>query len=199
MLFRGAEPWLALQVVPRHEKKVDTMLEYRGYAHFLPTRRVRQRWSDRVKVIEQPLFPGYVFCRRQRTLIEVVRSTPGIIRIVCFGGKPHPMPDQEIEALQRLDRLERDVASFPYLRAGQKVQVISGPLAGIVGMIVQFKNRNRLIISVDLIMKSVSVEIEESEVALDHPPPAPNAGIRSNASTRHPIVKSENNRSHFDE
>jgi transcription antitermination factor NusG len=166
MLFRDAGPWFALQVVPRHEKSVDRILEYRGYTHFLPIYRVRRRWSDRFSVVEEPLFPGYVFCRSQSNLMEVIRGCPGIIRIVAFGGRPHPVPDKEIEALQQIVRGKREYSAFPYLNRGQKVQVISGPLTGISGIITQFKNCDRLVISLDVIMKSVSVEIEQSEVTL---------------------------------
>ncbi|HEY2234108.1 MAG TPA: UpxY family transcription antiterminator [Candidatus Angelobacter sp.] len=166
MHFRDAGPWFALQVVPRHEKSLDKILEYRGCIHFLPTYRVRRRWSDRVKVVEQPLFPGYVFCRSQSNLMEVIRGSPGIIRIVAFGRKPHPIPDEEIEALQQIVRGKREYSAFPYLNVGQKVRVISGPLTGISGTIMRFKNHDRLVISIDVIMKSVSVEIDQSEVDL---------------------------------
>lgn len=166
MHFSDMGPWFALQVVPKHEKSVDSILEYRGYNHFLPTYRARRRWSDRVRFVEQPLFPGYVFCKSQRNLMEVIRSSPGIIRIVAFGGKPLPVPDKEIEALQQIVCGKREYSAFPYLSVGQKVQVISGPLTGISGTITQFKNRDRLVISLDVIMKSVSVEIDQSEVAL---------------------------------
>ncbi len=166
MLFSDMGPWFALQVVPKHEKSVDNILEHRGYNHFLPTHCVRRRWSDRVKVVEQPLFPGYVFCRSQSNLMEVIRGSPGIIRIVAFGGRPHPVPDKEIEALQQIVRGKREYSAFPYLNVGQKVRVISGPLTGISGTIRRFKNHDRLVISLDVIMKSVSVEIDQSEVDL---------------------------------
>ena|SRR5271154_609339 len=166
MLFSDMGPWFALQVIPKHEKSVDNILENRGYIHFLPTCCVRRRWSDRIRVVEQPLFPGYVFCRSQSNLMEVIRGSPGIIRIVAFGGKPHPVPDKEIEALQQIIRGKREYSAFPYLNVGQKVHVISGPLTGISGTIMQFKNRDRLIISLDVVMKSVSVEIERWEVGL---------------------------------
>ena len=166
MLFSDTGSWFALQVVPRHEKSVDNILEYRGYTHFLPTYHVRRRWSDRIRLVEQPLFPGYVFCRSQSNLMEVIRDSPGIIRIVAFGTKPHPVPDKEIEALQQIVQGKREYSVFPYLNVGQKVRVISGPLTGISGTIMKFKNRDRLVISVDVIMKSVSVEIDQSEVAL---------------------------------
>jgi transcription antitermination factor NusG len=96
--------------------------------------------------------------------MEIIRGSPGIIRIVAFGGRPHPVPDQEIEALQQIVRGKREYSASSYLSVGQKVQVISGPLTGISGIITQFKNRDRLVISLDVIMKSVSVEIDESEV-----------------------------------
>lgn len=166
MLFGNAGPWFALQVVPRHEKSVDKILEYRGYSHFLPTCRVRRRWSDRVKIVEEPLFPGYVFCKSQRNLMEIIRGSPGIIRMVTFGGRPQPVPDREIEALQQIVRGQREYSAVSYFTMGQKVRVISGPLTGISGIITQFKKRDRLVISLDVIMKSVSVEIDESEVAL---------------------------------
>lgn len=166
MLFSEMGPWFALQVVPKHEKSVNKILEYKGYDHFLPTYHVRRKWSDRIRVVEEPLFPGYVFCRAQRNLMEIVRSSPGIIRIVGFGGRPHPVPDKEIEALQQIVCGKREYSAVSYLSVGQKVQVISGPLTGITGIITQFKNRDRLVISLDVIMKSVSVEIDQSEVVL---------------------------------
>jgi transcription antitermination factor NusG len=166
MLFRDGGPWFALQVMPRHEKSVDKILEYRGCNHFLPTCRVRRKWSDRVSFVEEPLFPGYVFCKSQSKFMEIVRGSPGIIRIVSFGGRPHPVPDKEIEALQQIVRGGREYSAFPYFSAGQRVQVISGPLTGIVGIITEFKKRDRLVISLDVIMKSVSVEIDQLEVAL---------------------------------
>jgi transcription antitermination factor NusG len=84
---------------------------------------------------------------------------------VAFGGIPHPIPDKEIEALQQIVRGKQKYGVVPYLSMEQKVQVISGPLAGIVGIITQFKNHDRLVISLDAIMKSVSVEIDQLDVA----------------------------------
>jgi len=169
-MFSGdAESWFALQVTPRHELRVDAMLAWQGYGHFLPSAKMRHQWSDRIKVIEQPLFPGYVFCRsHESVLVKLARSTPGVIRAVCFGGKPHPVADEEIASLQRIVRSERDVSSFPYSTIGQRVQIIAGPLTGITGVITEFKKRHRLVISLDIIMKSISVEIDQSEVLPIH-------------------------------
>jgi transcription antitermination factor NusG len=177
MPFFDSKDWFALQVIPRHEKKVDILLGQNGCEHLLPTYLKGRKWSDRVKTIEQPLFPGYVFFRTHRSLMEIMRSIPGIIRIVSFGGRPGPVPEEDIEALKRLARTDRDVRPFSYLNVGQKVQVVAGPLQGLTGIITEFKKRCRLVIAVDMIMKSVAVEIKESEVA-----PGVCAGIKVNAS-----------------
>jgi transcription antitermination factor NusG len=166
MLFSDMGPWFAIQVMPRHEKSVDRILEHKGCDHFLPTYRVSRKWSDRIKTVVEPLFPGYVFCRSQSNLMAIIRGLPGIICIVAFGGIPHPIPDKEIEALQQIVRGKQKYGVVPYLSVGQKVQVISGPLIGIIGIITQFKNHDRLVISLDAIMKSVSVEIDQLDVAL---------------------------------
>lgn len=189
--------WFVLQVMSRHEKAIDTLLEYKGYDHFLPTCWVRRRWSDRVKVIQEPLFPGYVFCRSQRSLMEVVRNTPGIIRIVNCGGKPQAVPDEDVDALRRVVNSKRDICALPYFHAGQKVEVITGPLSGITGIITQIKKRDRLVLAVDVIMKSVSIEIGRAEVValptdlLLHPDiePGPRAEAPRGRPTYHPAVK----------
>lgn len=166
MLLRDQGSWCVLQVVPRHEYTVARTLAWRGYVHFLPTCWVHRRWSDRVKVIEQPLFPGYVFCRIQQALMQLVRGTPGIIRIVSFGRNPCPIPEDEIEAIRRMLLSKREISPVPYLQAGQKVEVIAGPLAGVTGIIIRVKHSHRLVMSIDLIMKSIAVEVDCSEVAL---------------------------------
>ena len=160
------ERWFAFQVIPRHEAKVGSILAWKGHQYLLPTSRVRRQWSDRIKAIEQPVFPGYIFCTSQQSrLMGLIRSTPGIIRVVSFGGKPHPVSEEEIYAMQRLVQADREVYSFPYPASGQKVKIIAGPLAGTAGIITKFRNRDRLVISVDAIMRSVAVEVDSAEIA----------------------------------
>lgn len=167
------EFWYAIKVVPQHEKKVALLLEQRGFRQFLPTHKVRRKWSDRVKLIDLPLFPGYVFCRTPNSALGMVRGIPSIYRVVSFGGKPYPVPEEEITALQRVVRSQRDVCSYPYLTVGKQVRVNEGPLTGLLGFIVQIKNRVRLVISVDLICKSVSVDVHASEVSILSEPNVP--------------------------
>jgi transcription antitermination factor NusG len=169
--------WFVLQVVPRHEKAVSILLEQRNYGHFLPTCKIRRRWSDRIKVVEEPLFPGYVFCMSEGFSMELVRSTSGIVRVVTSRGKPCPVDEEEIKAIRRIAESGRDIERCPYLTTGLKVQVIGGPLSGITGVITQLKKRDRLVMSVDVIMQGISVDIDQSEVMLLQTPVAMASGF----------------------
>lgn len=164
MFAHGPESWFAIQVAPRHENRVASLLNYKGYQHFFPTYQSCRKWCDRNKTLELPLFPGYVFCRIfHGTASGLVLTTPGVIRVVGFGGKPCPIPDSEIDAIQRL-ALSPDVMPAPYLKIGHKVQIMKGPLLGITGILTQVKNAHRLVVSVNLIMNSVSVNVDSVDV-----------------------------------
>jgi transcription antitermination factor NusG len=152
--------WFALQVVPRHEKKVADTLNYMGHQQFFPTYRSRRRWSDRTKTVELPLFSGYVFCRTEWHAIGPIRRIIGVNRIVGFGGKACPILDEEITALQKIGNSGFPVTSVSYITLGQRVQIIDGPLAGIRGLVTRVGKKQRVIISVDAIMKSISIDIE---------------------------------------
>jgi transcription antitermination factor NusG len=157
--------WFAVQTVPQHEHRVSAQLRNRGHEEFLPTVQMRRQWSDRTRVSERPLFPGYVFCRVQRSSFGGVLNTPGVYRIVSFGGHPYPISDEEVLFLRRVVHSGRDIRSVPYFSLGKKVRVADGPLSGLDGIIVKIKNRNRLVISIDLLMRSVAVDIALSELA----------------------------------
>lgn len=160
------ESWFVVQVAPRAEKRVAEYLTYKGYRCFLPLYKTRRNWSDRKKVLELPLFPGYVFCRLLERSAGLVLATPGTVRIIGVGGKPCPVSACEIEALQRV--VSSDVQASPYspfLKIGEKVEIKNGPLAGLVGIIINIQNQHRLVLSVDLVMKSISVDIDTFEVA----------------------------------
>jgi transcription antitermination factor NusG len=159
----GSSFWCAVQVAPRHEMKVSRILASKGYEEFTPTYRARRKWSDRYKILELPLFPGYVFCRIQKETARVVFKTVGVVRIVSFGGEICPIDDHEIEALQRVASSGRDVSPSSYLKTGQRMQILSGPLAGITGILRMIRNSRELVISVDMLMRSVSVSIDASE------------------------------------
>ena len=164
MFHQELEYWFAVQVVPRHENKVASLLDYKGYQRFVPTYRSSRQWCDRKKVLELPLFPGYVFCRIVHGIAAgLVLTTPGVIRVVGFGGKPYPIPDHEIDAIQRV-ALSSDAVPVPYLKVGRRVQISNGPLSGVTGILTQVKNHHRLVVSVDLIMNSVSIDVDLLDV-----------------------------------
>jgi len=162
--------WFAVQVVPHHEIVVDRLLSCKGYECFLPMCTVKRAWSDRLKTLQQPLFPGYIFCRSRQTTVTPILRTSGVIRIVSFGGTPCAVPDSEIEDLRQVIQSQRQAYPVPFLAIGRKVQMKTGPLTGIVGIVTKFKKRDRLVLSVESIMRGVAIEVDAWEVADVTPP-----------------------------
>ena len=158
------ERWYAAQTYANHEKRVLEQLSQRSVEAYLPLYASVRRWKDRRVRLDLPLFPGYVFVRlalrdRLRTL-----QTPGVVRLVGFGGQPTALPDQEIDALrQGLARAIR-IEPHPYLKVGRRVRVTTGPLQGLEGILARKKNSSRFVISLDLIMRSVAAEIDVAEL-----------------------------------
>lgn len=162
----GGASWYALYTAPRHEKSVAQQIERRGVDCFLPRYRSVRRWKDRRKELELVLFPSYVFVRMAlKTRLQVLQL-PGAVRLVTFNGQPAALPDHEIESLRnRLSGACR-IEPVPYLRAGRRVRVRSGPMQGLEGIIQRTSERCRVIFSVDLIMRSIAVEVDEADVEL---------------------------------
>jgi transcription termination/antitermination protein NusG len=163
-LLRSQTNWFAVYVLPRHERKVARVLACKGIEHFLPTIQARHKWSDRMKVVDLPLFPGYLFCRIDSRFLGPVLSVMGVAHIVNFGGKPAPVPETDIHMLQTIGRSDIEREATNYLHTGERVEVISGPLSGVCGLLAQIKNRDRLVLSVDLICRSVAVEVDLASV-----------------------------------
>src|SRR5579884_1181753 len=110
--------WFAISVVPRKEKSVSDALRAKGYEAFLPLYAARRKWSDRIKTVELPLFPGYVFCRIQPKQHAPILKTPAVMSVVGFGDQPHPVDDAEIEALQKVCESKLWAVPWPYLKTG---------------------------------------------------------------------------------
>lgn len=157
--------WFAVQVVPHHERAVDALLGCKEYERFLPTHTVKRNWSDRVKTLQQPLFPGYIFCRCRQAAVTSILRTSGVIRILSFGGRPCSVPDSEIEDLRQVIHSKKQTYAVPFLSVGCKVQMKAGPLVGIVGIVTKFKKRDRLVLSVESVMRGVAIEVDAWEVA----------------------------------
>lgn len=160
----SGQSWYALYTCPRHEKCVAQQVEQRSIACFLPMYRSVRRWKDRRKELELALFPGYVFIRMAWQDRLRVLQLPSAVRLVSFGGRPAVLPDAEIDYLRQSLIGGICVEPHPYLRVGRRVRVRSGPMQGLEGIITRRKGRCRLVFSLDLILRSVAVEMDEAEV-----------------------------------
>ena len=152
--------WYAIQVRPRFEKVVAKHLEYKGYEEYLPLYKSRRRWSDRMKEVELPLFPGYIFCRfdiHNRLPILIV---PGVLSIVGIGKVPVSLSHEEISSIQQVVQSGLQYEPWAYMKPGQVVSVERGPLAGLEGTVIEVKSNYRLILSVPLLQRAVAVEID---------------------------------------
>ena len=158
-------PWFALQVRMRHETGVADHLEGKGYEWFLPLYKTRRRWSDRVKQVDSPLFPGYLFCRFNPHDRLPILKTPGVTQIVGYNHVPVPVDEQEIEAIRTL--VASGVPNFPcaYLEVGSKVRIEAGALRGLEGILMELKGKRRLVLSITLLQRSVAVEIDSDAVS----------------------------------
>jgi transcription antitermination factor NusG len=155
--------WYALYTAPRHEKFVADQINRQGVDCFLPLYRSVRRWKDRRKELAVVLFPGYVFVQMALKNRLRVLQLPGAVRLVGFNGQPAALPDEEIENL-RTRLSSGNIEPHPYLSVGRRVRVRSGPLQGLEGIIVRTKERCRIVLSIHLIMRSVAVEVESSDV-----------------------------------
>ncbi len=150
--------WYALYVRARQEKHVASALRGRGYEECLPL--YRHRTPSRTT--ELPLFPGYVFCRFDVHQRLPVISLPGVVSIVSFGSTPAAVQEEEVRALQQIASADLPRRPWPYGGAGTRVVVRSGPLRGVEGTVVRVNDRGTLVISVELLRRSVAVDVDES-------------------------------------
>jgi transcription antitermination factor NusG len=156
--------WFALRVKSRCEKVVANMAHNKGFDEYLPLYRCRHRWSDRVKEVEVPLFPGYVFCNLNPEHRLPLLTIPGVLYLVGVGKTPVPIDDNEILAIQVATRSGLPTEPWPFLQAGERVLLEGGPLAGFEGLLIETRKQHRVVVSVSLLMRSVAVEIERNWV-----------------------------------
>lgn len=158
--------WYAVHTRSRHEKLVGRQLERHGFSTLVPlTTQVRQ-WSDRRKVVEMPLFPGYAFVRMVYEPEQKLRvlGTDGIVNFVGVHGQGIPIPDRQIDDIQILLNAKVPVESHPFLKVGQRVRIRSGSLNGTEGILVGQEADRMLVITVELIQRSVSIRLKGYEV-----------------------------------
>jgi transcription termination/antitermination protein NusG len=156
--------WIALQVRGGWELRSARGLRDRGYEEFVPLYREKREWSDRIKLVDKPLFTGYVFIRFNASNRQTVVSVPGFLRFVGVGSAPLPIDDQEIDALKIACRMNVPCGPCSFLEIGEPVQITSGPLAGLTGKVVRHKSAHRIVISVSLLQMSAFVEINDTQL-----------------------------------
>lgn len=157
--------WFALRVHTRKEAFVAAQLESQGVECFLPLYKNMRKWSDRVKELQQPLFPSYLFSRFNYQDRRPVIMTPGVLQVVGNGRTALPIPDEEISAIQSAVTSGLDHQPWPYVEVGERVRVVYGSLSGLEGILVSFKGSNRVVLSVSLLRRSVAVEMEAAWLA----------------------------------
>jgi transcription antitermination factor NusG len=163
----GVPKWYAAYTSANHEKRVAQELGWRSVESYLPLYGSVRRWKDRRVRLEMPLFPGYVFVKMALRERLRVLQVPGVARLVGFEGQAAPVPDEDIEAIRTCLAGGHPLLPHPYLERGQRVRVVSGPLAGLTGVVVRRKKQTRLVISFDLLMRSVAVEVEGEEIRVE--------------------------------
>jgi transcription antitermination factor NusG len=156
--------WYAIYTRPHHEKSVAKQLAERRIEALLPTYRSVRRWKDRKKEICLPVFPGYVFVYMHLQDRLPVLQLPGVVRFVTFGGVPASVSEGDLQALRLAAESGAAIEPHPYLKVGWRVEVWRGVLAGTRGVLVREKGSHRLVLSLDLIRRSVAVEVDADDV-----------------------------------
>jgi transcription antitermination factor NusG len=161
---RNSLPWWALYTRHQHEKTVAEVLRMKGVEVFLPLYSSVRRWQDRRKVLQMPLFPGYVFVRGALGQKLHLLTTPGVHMILCQGDQAAVIPEDEIQAIRRIAEVDCGVEPHPFLKCGERVRVKRGSLRDIEGILVRKKNIFRLVLSVEMLAQSVAVEVDAADV-----------------------------------
>jgi transcription antitermination factor NusG len=157
-----SQPWYAVKVRARGEGLVKTVLAGKGYTTYLPTYREARQYSDRIKTVDNACFPGYLFCRLDIEHRLPILTTPGVEYIVGCDRVPEAIPDEELEAIRRVLGTGAAAKPWPYLRAGHRVRVMFGSFSGVEGILMAEKTVDRLILSINMLQRSVAIEIDRS-------------------------------------
>jgi transcription antitermination factor NusG len=155
-----ATDWYVLYTRHQHEKTVAQMLSNKGFEILLPLYSSVNRWKDRTKLVNLPLFPCYVFLRGALERRVDIMKTPGVNALVSSAGRPASVPAEEMAAIQRIVASGSEVEPHPFMKCGDRVKVKGGPLTGLQGILVRKKDLYRLVLSVEMLGKSASVEVD---------------------------------------
>jgi transcription antitermination factor NusG len=164
-----SENWFALQIYTGKERWTAAELEERGYDVLLLLYSIQRQWSDRKVTIERPLFPGYLFCRFEQALRVKVAAVPGVLQVIGSGKTPIPVGEHEIRSLQKIAEAGWPASPCPYVNSGDLVEVAGGALDGVVGRVVSVRRKLRVVVSVSILERSVSVEVDQTRLRVVEP------------------------------
>jgi transcription antitermination factor NusG len=170
-ISRGAEVeayllphWYAAHSCANHEKRVADQLANRGIENFLPQYESLRKWKDRRMKLKLPLFPGYVFVRTALRDSLPVLQIPGVVRLVGFGGRPMAVPEAEVARIRDFLNKGFQAEPYPFLSVGSRIRIKSGPLAGLEGVLTRHKGRQRVVLSIEMIQRSMVVDADASDL-----------------------------------
>ena len=152
--------WFALATKPRYERAAARYLRLKGFEELAPACRMRRRWSDRFKEIEEQLFPGYLFCQFTYEQRLTVLNSPGVLSVVGYGKQPAAVDDSEIAAIRAIVDSGARAWPWPYLRIGQRVRIERGCLQGVAGTLVRENDFWRVVVNIEILQRAVAVEID---------------------------------------
>jgi len=155
--------WYAVHTKSHHEKMVELRVKDKGIETFLPVRCLKRKWKDRMKMVDFPLFPGYLFVNISLVDKKKIVQTSGVVKMVGTR-EPEPIPEQQIEAIRIFIAEEIQFDPYPYLVPGLEVEVMRGPLTGVRGVLAQRKGKYRLVVNVPLLNNSIATEIDAEDV-----------------------------------
>jgi len=154
--------WISVYTKPRHEKTVEKELQKKGFEVYLPLLKQRRKWSDRKKWVEFPLFRSYIFVKTEIKNALFVLQTLGVVKVVKFGGEVAVIQNDSIQAIKLMIEGGYMPEATDYFVKGDPVEVKDGPLKGLVGEVIRVDNHDRLLVRVDAIQHSVSVQINRA-------------------------------------
>jgi len=157
--------WYVVRVKPQHERTVSYSLLKKGFERYVPLYKTLRRWSESLKELGLPIFPGCVFCRLALEDAPEVLATPAVYQLVGHGAVPVPVEEHELHTIQRIESAGLPIAPWPYLREGQRVQVARGPLTGVTGMLAGSTKTWHVVVNVHLLQRGVAVTVGRSDLA----------------------------------
>ena len=159
---QNLKKWIAVYTKPRHEKKVESEFQKKGYEVYLPILKERRKWSDRKKWVEFPLFRSYIFVKTEIKNALFVLQTRGVVKIIKFGDEVAVIQDRSIQAIKLMIEGGYTPEATDYFVKGDPVEVKEGPLKGLIGEVTRIDEHDRLVVRVDAIQHSVSIQIDRA-------------------------------------